>query len=86
MTVLNQGRHSVPVNELCFSTSHHSWKIRFFKNSLSAGVTVEVEADGDTVENVPDLEVVATIAIVGECEWRCLSTLEVQILTCFSSP
>lgn len=30
--------------------------------------TVEVKADEDTVENIPDLEVVATQAIAGECE------------------
>lgn len=31
--------------------------------AILPGATVEVEADGDPVENVPDLEVVATIAI-----------------------
>lgn len=40
----------------------------FLKKNLFTGATAEVEADGGTVENVPGLEVVATIAIEGECE------------------
>lgn len=54
--------------------------------SLATGATVEVEADGDPVENVPDLEVVATIAIAGECEMMLLRKFNLKCLFVFPIP
>lgn len=46
------------------------------------GATVEVEAGGDTVENVPDLEALATIAIAGKCESVYLGSLNTRLHLC----